>query len=462
MSTRSPKHHDLIVTNVFHAGDGNLHPLLSFDRSIPGTLERVLEASDQIVRLCVDAGGALSGEHGIGLEKRDFMPLVFTAEDLAAQACVRDAFDPDHRMNPQKVLPAGARCGDFAMMRGSDAAEAAAQPAGGFVDLIHPHAKQDVEDAVRDAAAARSRLLVIGGRTHMDRGNPTDVDAELWTTMLDEVVAYEPAEMLAVVHAGMRVGDLQAVLAEGGQEWPVDAHPDATVGGVIAAGVSSFRRLRLGHVRDTVVELELVRGDGRLVKSGARTVKNVTGYDLHRLATGSLGTLGVIVQVALKLRPLPQVRRTLTLEGDGLALGRRLLETVPLPSAVIAEPGRARVWLEGWADEVEEQTTRRANDRPRACRRPPAGAVRPDGDRGRNRRGSRGDTLADRVTGRRPQRLDGAPGGADWCGSDSPTGRSRSTSSGCASPRPRAWRRSSAASAASATGPSPRRRSIAD
>ena len=122
------------MTNVFHAGDGNLHPLLSFDRRVPGTLERVLEASDEIVRLCVDAGGALSGEHGIGLEKRDFMPLVFTAEDLAAQACVRDSFDPDHLMNPQKVLPAGARCGDFAMMRGSDAAEAAANlPEGSWI-----------------------------------------------------------------------------------------------------------------------------------------------------------------------------------------------------------------------------------------------------------------------------------------------------------------------------------------
>ena len=237
------------------------------------------------------------------------------------------------------------------------------------MDLIHPHAKHDVADAVREAAAHGTRLLVVGGRTHMDRGNPVEVDAELWTTMMDEVVAYEPAEMLAVVEAGMRVGELQAVLAEGGQEWPVDAPRDATVGGVIAAGVSSFRRLRLGHVRDTVVELELVRGDGLLVKSGARTVKNVTGYDLHRLATGSLGTLGVIVQVALKLRPLPQVRRMLTIEGDGLELGRRLLETVPLPSAVIAEPGRARVWLEGWADEVEEQTAAAAK------RSPPAIAV---------------------------------------------------------------------------------------
>lgn len=108
------KRHDLIVTNVFHAGDGNLHPLFSFDRAVPGTLERVLAASDELVRLCVDAGGALSGEHGIGLEKRDFMPLVYTDDDLRVQACLRDSFDPTGRMNPQKVLPDGARCGEFA------------------------------------------------------------------------------------------------------------------------------------------------------------------------------------------------------------------------------------------------------------------------------------------------------------------------------------------------------------
>jgi glycolate oxidase len=126
--------HALVVTNVFHAGDGNLHPLLSFDMREPGTLERVLAASEEIVRLCVDAGGALSGEHGIGLEKRDFMPLVFSAADLSAQACVRSAFDPGGLMNPEKVLPAGARCGDFAMARGMDAATAAADlPEGAWI-----------------------------------------------------------------------------------------------------------------------------------------------------------------------------------------------------------------------------------------------------------------------------------------------------------------------------------------
>ncbi|MHB1534254.1 MAG: FAD-binding oxidoreductase [Acidimicrobiales bacterium] len=106
--------HDLILGNVFHAGDGNLHPLIVFDRRQPGVLERVLAASTEIIKACVDAGGMLSGEHGIGLEKRDAMPLVFSAVDLAAQNQLRQAFDPGGWCNPEKVLPAGSRCGDLA------------------------------------------------------------------------------------------------------------------------------------------------------------------------------------------------------------------------------------------------------------------------------------------------------------------------------------------------------------
>ncbi len=128
------KRYDLICTNVFHAGDGNLHPLFSFDLRKPGTLERVLAAAEEVVRLCVDAGGTLSGEHAIGLEKRDFMPLVFSDDDLAAMACVRGAFDPAGRMNPRKILPDGARCGDFAAARGHVAAQVAADlPEGSWI-----------------------------------------------------------------------------------------------------------------------------------------------------------------------------------------------------------------------------------------------------------------------------------------------------------------------------------------
>ncbi|HEY7134996.1 MAG TPA: FAD-linked oxidase C-terminal domain-containing protein [Acidimicrobiia bacterium] len=102
----------LTVMNVFHAGDGNLHPLIVFDAREPGIWERVHAAGDAIIRACVAAGGVLSGEHGIGLEKRDAMPLIFSADDLDAQARLRDAFDPEGAANPEKVLPAGSRCGE--------------------------------------------------------------------------------------------------------------------------------------------------------------------------------------------------------------------------------------------------------------------------------------------------------------------------------------------------------------
>jgi glycolate oxidase len=105
--------HDLVVLNVFHAGDGNLHPLLVFDKRDPGVLERVHGAGEEIVAASLAAGGVLSGEHGIGIEKRDFMPLLFGPHDLDAQARLRAAFDPDGVANPQKVLPAGSRCGDL-------------------------------------------------------------------------------------------------------------------------------------------------------------------------------------------------------------------------------------------------------------------------------------------------------------------------------------------------------------
>jgi glycolate oxidase FAD binding subunit len=151
-------------------------------------------------------------------------------------------------------------------------------------------------------------MLLVGARRQMDRGNASDVDAELWTTLLDDIVAYDPAEMLVVAEAGVRLSALRKRLAEGGQEWPVDAPDDATVGGIVAEGSDPLRRLHVGLLRDTIVEMECVTGDGRRIKSGARTVKNVTGFDVHRLVTGSLGTLACITQVALKVRPLPTPR----------------------------------------------------------------------------------------------------------------------------------------------------------
>jgi glycolate oxidase subunit GlcD len=104
--------HRLKLSNVFHAGDGNLHPNISFDRRDPDELERVLAAGKEILELCVESGGVITGEHGVGSEKRDFMGLVFADVDLAAMLRLRDAFDPDNVCNPGKVIPTTRFCAE--------------------------------------------------------------------------------------------------------------------------------------------------------------------------------------------------------------------------------------------------------------------------------------------------------------------------------------------------------------
>jgi glycolate oxidase len=109
--------HGLTMANVFHAGDGNLHPLIAFDAGDEETNRIVHQAGEEIVAACLRVGGALSGEHGIGVEKRDLMPTNFTELDLDAQARLKEVFDPAGIFNPRKVLPQGSRCFDFGGVR---------------------------------------------------------------------------------------------------------------------------------------------------------------------------------------------------------------------------------------------------------------------------------------------------------------------------------------------------------
>ncbi|HEY2987099.1 MAG TPA: FAD-linked oxidase C-terminal domain-containing protein [Candidatus Binatia bacterium] len=104
---------NLKIANVFHAGDGNLHPNILFDMRTPGELDRVVEAGGAILRACVELGGSITGEHGIGLEKKAYIGLLFNQEDLDAMARVRKTFDPDGRFNPVKVFPTPAGCGEI-------------------------------------------------------------------------------------------------------------------------------------------------------------------------------------------------------------------------------------------------------------------------------------------------------------------------------------------------------------
>ncbi|MBF0335935.1 MAG: FAD-binding protein [Alphaproteobacteria bacterium] len=111
------RHYGLRVANVFHAGDGNLHPLILFDANQPGELERAEAFGADILRLCVEVGGVLTGEHGVGVEKRDLMPEMFSEDDLAQQKRLKCAFDPGGLLNPGKVFPTLERCAELGRLR---------------------------------------------------------------------------------------------------------------------------------------------------------------------------------------------------------------------------------------------------------------------------------------------------------------------------------------------------------
>jgi glycolate oxidase len=100
------------VANVFHAGDGNLHPNVLFDERVPGATEKVLELGEEIMRLCVDAGGSITGEHGVGYEKRNYMPWIFSEDDLEAMSRLKAAFGATENFNPGKVFPTSKGCGE--------------------------------------------------------------------------------------------------------------------------------------------------------------------------------------------------------------------------------------------------------------------------------------------------------------------------------------------------------------
>jgi glycolate oxidase len=103
------KKYDIPIANVFHAGDGNLHPCLLFDERQPGALEKIMEAGTEVLQVCVDAGGTLTGEHGVGLEKKEQMPLVYSEDDMSAMLLVREAFAPANSLNPGKIFPDGTK-----------------------------------------------------------------------------------------------------------------------------------------------------------------------------------------------------------------------------------------------------------------------------------------------------------------------------------------------------------------
>ncbi len=181
--------------------------------------------------------------------------------------------------------------------------------------FIEPANPEEVAGALKIATGAGLQVIPRGGATKMDWGNPPrSGELMLSTRRLNRVVEHAWADMTATVEAGCTLQQLQQTLAEHGQRLALDPlWPDqATIGGILATNDSGPLRIRFGSLRDLVIGITLVLPDGTLAKSGGKVVKNVAGYDLPKLATGSLGTLGIITQAIFRLHPVPRESRTLS------------------------------------------------------------------------------------------------------------------------------------------------------
>ncbi len=205
-------------------------------------------------------------------------------------------------------------------------------------------------EQVRAAAAAGRLLAIRGGGSKAFYGNPVTADRVLDCTAHAGVVTYEPTELAITVRGGTRLVDVEALLAEHGQQLPFeppqfasDAAPSpATIGGAVAAGLSGPRRPYAASVRDAVLGVRLLNGQGQVLEFGGRVMKNVAGYDVSRLMVGALGVLGVLLEVSLKVIPRAAGSVTLVQEAPprpALALLRQY--------ACRALPISGSAWLDG-------------------------------------------------------------------------------------------------------------------
>ena len=324
--------HGLTIANVFHAGDGNLHPNLLFDRNDADELARVEEASREIMDVCIEVGGTITGEHGVGIDKRGYMARVLSPEVLHAMAGVRAALDPSGLCNPGKVLPEE-------LPEREDLPTDPLPPTGGEPVQVESAAHA----SALMAAATRSEIPVsIDGRARR-RGVDGPV-LELSTTGLRGVIDHSPPDLTVTVGAGTPMGDLQSAVSDAGQWFPLDppGGSDTTIGAALDGALDGPLRAGYGRLRDHLLGATLVTGEGRVLALGGRVVKNVAGFDLLRLAVGARGSLGLVTQVTLRLFPIPACDRTLIWQGspgETVRMGGRLAAT--------GVPVAALEWLAG-------------------------------------------------------------------------------------------------------------------
>jgi glycolate oxidase FAD binding subunit len=209
------------------------------------------------------------------------------------------------------------------------------------VDTPRVRDARDVEEVVRAAIASEQPLEIIGHGTKRLIGQPMATNAVLDVSALNAVTSYEPNELIITVQSGAPLADVQSLIDSRNQQFafePMDTSAllgvsgSGTIGGMIGVGLAGPRRIKAGGARDHLLGAHAVSGFGDSFKTGGRVVKNVTGYDLCKLLTGSWGTLAVMTEVTLKVMPKPESERTLVLSGlDDLTANRAMIAALGSP-----------------------------------------------------------------------------------------------------------------------------------
>jgi glycolate oxidase FAD binding subunit len=234
--------------------------------------------------------------------------------------------------------------------------------------MITEHEPASIEEAA-DVIARSGRIRFEGGGTEAQLGGPGEpVDAVIRTRKLSRILEYQPADMVIVAEAGVTLSQLQAEAAKERQTLALDPPlPDrATIGGIVASGAFGPRRTRYGGVRDLIIGVSMIRADGVVAKGGGKVVKNVAGFDLPKVACGSIGTLGMIATATFRLHPAAETAATLILREataeNVFEAMRKMREAQLEPTSVCALRSGAAydlgVRFEGFAAGVEEQARR--------------------------------------------------------------------------------------------------------
>ncbi len=349
--------------NVFHAGDGNLHPLLLFDSRDADQLHRVEKAGWEIMEACVKLGGTISGEHGIGLEKQEAMRMVFSEDDFHAQRALKQAFDPANLLNPGKVIPPPR---DNGRNDGEAAEPTLLEQIRGVSG--NSAALSEIMEKIKTAASQNQAVLPAGSGTFGQFGNlPNRETQTLTSRSLADVIEYDPPNQVITVGAGMSLAALQEHLQANNQWLPLRPpffRSSSTIGSLIALAACGPERMAYGAPRDLLLGLRYIDSRGRQVTAGGRVVKNVAGYDMTRLITGSAGTIGFISEATWRVSTIPERGAAITATGSldtCAAVAREIVQSKLSPIYVTCLPeGASGDWkiivgFEGFSETVDYQ-----------------------------------------------------------------------------------------------------------